>query len=196
MLIGLIAGAIIGAVIGGVVAYNKAVESGATGWELFGQTVLGVFTGAVIGGAIGAVIGAGIGIGAEIFAAGLSMFGAGLSGTGLVLSSGAVLGAGATMVAGIGTMVVGGGIAISSVALGAYVLSKIPYHGVPNSTIQQGGSTGFYDENGNLIKRRDTTGKPHFIKELNDYFLPHTHEYKWKIIDGIWRIIEKIVRPF
>ena len=117
LLIGLIAGAIIGAVIGGVVAYNKAVESGATGWELFGQTVLGVFTGAVIGGAIGAVIGAGIGIGAEIFAAGLSMFGAGLSGTGLVLSSGAVLGAGATMVAGIGTMVVGGGIVIGTIAV-------------------------------------------------------------------------------
>ena len=96
LLVGLIAGAIIGATIGGVVAYNNAVESGATGWKPFGQTVLGVFTGAVIGGAIGSVIGAGIGIGA-------------------------VLGAGATMVAGIGTMVVGGGIAISSVALGAYV---------------------------------------------------------------------------
>ena len=61
LLVGLIAGAIIGATIGGVVAYNNAVESGATGWDLVGQTVLGVFAGAVIGGAIGAAIGALVG---------------------------------------------------------------------------------------------------------------------------------------
>ncbi len=61
LLIGLIAGAIIGATIGGVVAYNNAVESGATGWDLFGQTLLGIFAGAVIGGAIGAAVGALVG---------------------------------------------------------------------------------------------------------------------------------------
>ncbi len=89
------------------------------------------------------------------------------------------------------------GVAGVGAIIGSLVLmAKMPYHGEPNSVIQQGGSTGYYDENGNLIKRRDTTGKPHFIKKYNDYFLPHTHEYKWKLIEGIWRIIEKIIHPY
>ena len=38
--------------------YKVASDSGATGWELFGWTMLGIFGGAVLGGAIGAAVGA------------------------------------------------------------------------------------------------------------------------------------------
>ncbi len=58
LLIGLIIGAIVGAAVGGAVAYKVASDNGATGWELFGWTLLGIFGGAVIGGAIGAAVGA------------------------------------------------------------------------------------------------------------------------------------------
>ncbi len=58
LLIGLIIGAVVGAAVGGAVAYKVASDSGATGWELFGWTMLGIFGGAVIGGAIGAAVGA------------------------------------------------------------------------------------------------------------------------------------------
>ena len=96
-------------------------------------------------------------------------------------------------------MVSNGAVAVIGV-LGLSIVSlmaKIPKQGgKPNSTITQGGSTGTYDSNGNLISRRDTTGKPHYIKELGDYFLPHTHIYEWKLIEGIWRIINKSVLPF
>ncbi|MCM1289488.1 MAG: hypothetical protein NC132_02410 [Corallococcus sp.] len=197
LLIGLLVGAVAGAVAGGVTAYNAAKDSGATGWELFGWTLLGVFGGAVIGGAFGALAGAGIGLGLGILGAGISALGAGLFG-GLAVVGGTVLSGAIAALAGIGLVIVGGGIIAGTLAaVGNVVLmAKIPYHGEPNSTIQQGGSTGEYDENGNLIKRRDTTGKPHYIKELQKYFLPHTHEYRWKLIDGIWRIIEKIIHPF
>ncbi|MCM1289490.1 MAG: RHS repeat-associated core domain-containing protein [Corallococcus sp.] len=76
LLIGLLVGAVAGAVAGGVTAYNAAKDSGATGWELFGWTLLGVFGGAVIGGAFGALAGAGIGLGLGILGAGISALGA------------------------------------------------------------------------------------------------------------------------
>lgn len=79
--------------------------------------------------------------------------------------------------------------------IGATIIYSIPKHGEPNSTITSGGSTGKYDENGNLIYRRDTTGKAHYIKEFNGYFLPHTHTYEWKIIKGIWHIVKHIIFP-
>ena len=58
LLIGLVVGTVVGAAIGGAVAYHVAQETGATGWELFGWTMLGIFGGALLGGAIGAGIGA------------------------------------------------------------------------------------------------------------------------------------------
>ena len=61
LIIGLIIGAVVGGTIGGIQAYNDATDSGATGWELVGQTALGALTGAVIGGTIGAAIGATVG---------------------------------------------------------------------------------------------------------------------------------------
>lgn len=30
----------------------------------------------------------------------------------------------------------------------------------------------------------DISGKPHYIKELGKYYLPHTHIYEWKFIKG------------
>ena len=188
IIIGLIAGAVIGGTIGGMIAYNNASASGATGWNLVGQTALGVLGGAVIGAAAGAIIGAGAwGISYAIGAIGTAF--ASLS------SGGALIGSLATG----GTVVSNGAVTIAEV-LGLTIIAlmaKIPMQGgKPNSTITQGGSTGTYDSNGNLISRRDTTGKPHYIKKLKDYFLPHTHIYEWKLIDGIWRIIGESVLPF
>ena len=53
----IIVGAAAGAVVGGYIAGDKASEAGATGWELFGWTLLGVVGGGVAGAAIGAVVG-------------------------------------------------------------------------------------------------------------------------------------------
>ncbi len=191
LLIGLIVGAVVGATVGGVVAYNVAKNNGAEGWDLVGQTLLGILGGAVIGGAVGAAIG-------YIAPAISSFLGTTFSFT--LPSLGALFGSSGAA-AGVLVTVTGAQILQGVAGVGAFIgslilMSKIPYHGEPNSVIQQGGSTGYYDENGNLIKRRDTTGKPHFIKKYNDYFLPHTHEYKWKLIEGIWRIIEKIIHPY
>ena len=58
IIIGLITGAAIGGTVGGVYAYNQALSAGITGWDLFGQTLLGVIGGALIGGAIGGLMGA------------------------------------------------------------------------------------------------------------------------------------------
>lgn len=46
----------IGATIGGVAAYNIAKKKGATGWALFGWTMLGIVGGGIIGGCIGYLI--------------------------------------------------------------------------------------------------------------------------------------------
>ena len=46
----------IGATIGGVAAYNIAKKKGATGWALFGWTMLGFVGGGIIGGCIGYLI--------------------------------------------------------------------------------------------------------------------------------------------
>ena len=179
IIIAMIAGAIAGGVAGGVYAYNQASLAGATGWSLFGQTMLGVFCGGILGAAIGGMIG---------FAA--PYIGAFLSSTFPLVAP--VMLDGAVGYAVIGTVTgaqiaVAGGVAISAI---------IDMHGEPNSTVKQGGSTGKYDENGNLISRQDTTGRSHFIKEYNGYFLPHTHVYKWRLIDGVWRIVQKIILPW
>ncbi|MCI8596725.1 MAG: RHS repeat-associated core domain-containing protein [Clostridia bacterium] len=73
-----IVGAAVGAAIGGVIAYNAAKNSGATGWELFGWTMAGIFGGAAIGGAIGAFVGyAAPAVGAFFGAGGLALVGGG-----------------------------------------------------------------------------------------------------------------------
>ena len=57
VIVGLIVGAVVGATIGGVVAYSLASNSGKTGWELAGWTILGILTGAVVGAILGAAVG-------------------------------------------------------------------------------------------------------------------------------------------
>ena len=102
---GLIAGAIIGGTAGGIVAYNLASETGATGWELVGWTILGIFGGTAAGGAIGAAIGAGVG--------GL------LSG---IFALGSVIGGGSTFaLIGGGTLSGAGSLAIASVSIGSAI---------------------------------------------------------------------------
>ena len=78
-------------------------------------------------------------------------------------------------------------------ALGLYSFSrnknnKIPMHGLPNSFIGKGNYEGQYDNNGNLIYRKDYG--------LHNGANPHTHVFNWEKIDGIWRIIKRYVLPF
>ena len=92
-IIALIVGAAVGAAVGGAVAYSVAKSNGATGWGLFGWTLLGMFGGAVIGGALGAAIGlAAPAIGAA-FSSALSTFSGFLSSSfilGMSASGGAI----------------------------------------------------------------------------------------------------------
>ena len=120
LIVGLIVGAVIGAAVGGKVAYDMAKESGATGWELFGWTVLGVFGGAVVGGAIGAAAGAVVGgIAAGVAALGSAIGGA-IGGTGaFALASGGVVAGGAAVAISIGGAVA---IGVSAGLVGLLVL--------------------------------------------------------------------------
>ena len=141
---------------------------------MLGGAVIGGVLGAAVGGLIGTIAPYVGGFLTSSFTFPLPALVAETVGVGAVTVSGAQI-------------VLAGGIVISAI---------IGMHGEPNSTVKQGGSTGKYDENGNLISRQDTTGKPHFIKEYGDYFLPHTHVYKWRLIDGVWRIVQKIILPW
>ena len=186
-------------VIGGTVAGVSAANDGAGGWELVGA----IATGALVGGAIGAAVGVGVGLAATGAAAALG--GGGAATTAGIMASG---GAGAAALSGMSSAAVTTGLSIVSVGalagvgvlsaglLGQYLFSKIPMHGTPNSTVSNNGSTGFYDENGNLFARQDTIGKPHYIKRLGNHFLPHTHIYLWDMVNGVWHIIMKFVLPF
>ena len=175
----IISGVILGAIDGGLNSTN-------TGWGLVGDILIGGVKGGLIAAAW-----------ALSFAGG-AMVGAGLGSVGgaLALAGGGIMGGGAvagmaTAIAGVGVIVVGG-----TIAQQLHILLSIDMHGKPNSTVVSGGSTGKYDENGNLVSRQDTTGKAHFIKELNGYYLPHTHTYEWKLINGIWRIVKKLILPW
>ena len=155
-----------------------------------------------MGGAIGAAAGALAATGAALISGGASMISSGLAAGGGMLAlagGGTAAGSGAAaVVAGVGAVALGGTLVLGGAAVGIAGLNalyKIDYQGKPNSTITSGGSTGTYDENGNLIARRDT-GHAHFIKELQAYYMPHTHRFKWKLINGIWRIIERWVLPY
>ena len=110
---GLIAGAIIGGTAGGIVAYNLAAETGSTGWELAGLTMLGVLGGAVLGGAVGTGIGAGIG--------GFAVLGGSIGGGSMfaLAGGGALSGAGALATVSAGTAA---GVGVGAGALGAGLL--------------------------------------------------------------------------
>lgn len=58
IIVGIIIGIVVGATVGGVVAYTVAKNNGASGWELFAWTLLGIIGGGLIGAALGAAIGA------------------------------------------------------------------------------------------------------------------------------------------
>lgn len=180
IVIGLIIGAIARAAVGGTIAGITASNNGATGWELFGWTMLGIVGGGIIGGAIGALIGAVA-----------PMIGSFL-GTPIFTSSFALAGGGTVTV----SVTAGEALALT----GAIVLfarsSNKNNHGAPNSFTSNGFSDRIYDENGNLIYRRDyNASKPHYIKGFG-YCSPHTHQFVWKLIDGVWRIIKEIILPF
>ena len=75
ILIGAAIGFVFGAIVGGSSAYNDAIASGATGWSLVGQTLLGGLGGGLIGAATGAVLGAGVWLSASVISA---TFGSGM----------------------------------------------------------------------------------------------------------------------
>lgn len=184
LLIGIVAGAAIGATVNGVQAY----KDGARGWEV----VSAVAKGAVVGGLIGAAAGAVAGAGAVLISSGMAALGGGLGAA--ALAGGGVVGGSAVVVGG-GAILAGGALTATGVVGGLLCLNvwfaKIPKHGEPNSTINQGGSTGQYDENGNLISRKDRRGRPHWIDGYG-YKLPHTHIFEWYKHGDIWRFIETI----
>ena len=172
ILAAIIIGAIVGAIIGATASGVSAANNGATGWELAGAIAEGALIGGLIGGAIGAVAG---------FAAGPT--------AGAFLSSSFAFGSGAAAVSVTGAQLATGAVIATGVGI---VFSKIPMHGDPNSFVQNGDSFGEYDENGNLKYRTDT-GHSHFIKELQDYFQPHTHHFTWRKVNGIWRFFKTVL---
>ena len=171
LLIGLIVGAIIGAIVGGVAAYSVAKDCDATGWELAGWTILGVFGGALIGGAIGAGLGAAAG---AIFPSINAALASSLSfSIPTLMNVGGMLAWGSTTVAvPVGALAAAGAVAVSaatgvglSVMFSRNANNNIPMNGNPGSTVTKGGSTGIYDQDGHLIYRHDTDHY-HFIKKL------------------------------
>ena len=164
-----ILGGVIGGTVGGVAMYNIAKNSGVEDAALILYTILGVLGGGAAGAALGA-------------AAGYLLGGTAVSG--------------AVAIAGGGTASVGATLAKAGACiLGLGILFSIDYHGKPNSTVGSGNSIGIYDNNGNLIYRKDLYGKPHYVEGYG-YMLPHTHVYQWKFIKGAWRIIKKFTLPF
>ena len=92
MLIGLLIGAAIGAVAGGYIAGEKASEAGATGWELFGWTLLGVVGGGIAGGAIGMAAGWAAPALSGLFSGSLALAGGGTVSTGVAVAEIGLLG--------------------------------------------------------------------------------------------------------
>lgn len=162
-----------GAAVGGVVAgtVNIATQAAEKGIENIniGSVATSTFGGAIVGAAVagGAAVAAGGSAGAAS----------------LALANG-----GSVTVSGISVLAKAGLLGLN------IVFSQIDYHGTPNSFVQNGGSFGQYYENGNLMYRTDTDHL-HFIKEIQQYFQPHTHHFKWDFIKGAWRIIGRWVTP-
>ena len=175
-LLGLLIGAIIGAAIGfGVGVYADYKDDGKifNGSISFGQYALLT----LVGGAVGALAGN--------FAPEIGAF----------LTKGFIF-KGLLLAGGDTTIVLTGGQVIAGVAALGILFATLPKMGGPkNGELYNNNSVGRYDENGNLIERTDFNGKPHYIKELGEYRLPHTHHYKWDYIKGVWRIIKKWLTP-
>ncbi len=181
ILIGLIIGALIGFGTAAYIDYSDDGEifNGSVEWyDYLGATILG------------GVIGAGIGIVGPQVCSFLSAFSAeefafggvlSISANGTVAMSAGIIITGAQILEGVGALV------------GVGIMYIIPKHGEPNTMIRDGGSYGEYDSNGNLSYRVDTTGRPHFIKSIGEYCLPHIHKFTWKLIDGVWRFIEEVL---
>ncbi len=169
------------AIYAGVTAY----QNGARGWDLVGAIAEGFLTGAVVGALIGALI-AGMIYAAPAVGSFLGksfMIGSYVTAAGelvaVTVTGAQIIAAGAVALAGLGIM-----------------FADLPMQGGPsNGTLSNGSSIGHYDEHGNLIERTDISGKPHFIKELGEYRLPHTHHYRWDFIKDAWRIIKKWITP-
>lgn len=164
------------AIYAGVTAYNN----GARGWDLFSAIAEGFLAGAVIGGIIGGLIAA------FIYSA---------PAIGSFLGSSFQIGAYATAAGElVAVTVTGVQIAVAGLAALAgmgIMFAELPKHGGPkNGTLSNDNSIGYYDGDGNLTERYDFKGKPHFIKELQEYRLPHTHHYRWRLVKGIWQRIK------
>ena len=182
---GIIIGIIIGAVVvgagvaiyAGVTAYNN----GYRGWDLVGAIGEGFIKGAIVGALLGALV--------AMFIYATPAIGSFLSSTftlgSFVTSSGAVV-----VITVTGAQIAAAG---AAAALGLGIMfAQLPMNGGPaNGTLSNETSIGQYDENGNLTERTDIAGRPHYIKELGDYYLPHTHHYRWEFIKDGWKIIKK-----
>ena len=189
--------AVIGLVLGGSILGIRAYQEGLRGWDL----ALNIGLGALFGGLVGAVFGAFIGLLLPFILAGGGMaagIGAGgaaaAAGSGSAVLAGAL--AGVVVVAGVGVMTKELA-ALQNVRLargkGGLPMQNGPKNGMlKNNT----GSTAWYDENGNQIKRVDTQGTPHFSKEYGRDLLPHVHIYEWEWIKGAWRIVKRLILPW
>ena len=189
--------AVIGLVLGGTILGIRAYQEGLRDWDL----ALNIGLGALFGGLVGAIFGAFIGLLLPFILAGGGMaagIGAGgaaaAAGSGSAVLAGAL--AGVVVVAGVGVMTKELA-ALENVRL---VRGKggLPMQNGPKNGMLQNdaGSTAWYDENGNQIKRLDTQGTPHFSKEYGRDLLPHVHVYEWEWIKGAWRIVKRFILPW
>ena len=182
LIVGAIAGATIGFATAAYIDYKDdgQIFNGSVKWyDYLGATILGGVIGAVVGVVAGGIAG-------MSFSISLPTFG--------LVNSGGALSIGIT---GSVTLTVSGTQILTGVGLaGLGIMAIIPKHGAPNTKIKDGGSFGEYDENGNLLYRVDTTGKPHYIKSEKRYALPHIHKFTWKLVNGVWRYIEEVLSYF
>jgi RHS repeat-associated protein len=200
LIVGLIAGVVVGGVAGGVTAHNIAAETGATGWELFGWTALGVFGGAIIGGSIGATVGVGLGV---LFSGAATL--------GTVIGSGGLIAlvGGGTLGGGTALATVSAGIAIGVGAIASLIGTGLVFMSKPNSgRIRYNDSTGkdpmtgkdfadkkaaneYYKSLKDPVKKanwkRWLKGKGWYGNHLNELiFLPLVGEWLRRMIAGEW----------
>ena len=188
--IALLIASIVGfAVLGGVAAGLTAYENRASGWSMFGSALLGT----LFGGAIGALAGLAMGfIGPAIGGLDAMMFGDVMAMSGAMALVGVLAQLG--VAAGAIYVTAAGATALGNIVFSRNPNNNIPMNGTPGSTVVQGGSTGIYDQDGHLIYRHDV-GHSHYIKEFNGSYDPHTHQFIWKRIKGVWRYIKRTL-PF
>ncbi len=171
----IIVGMIAGAIIVGTASGVAAAQNGASGWEIFGNVLLGM--------GIGVLLGAVIGLGVGLIGAGISSIGGALAGVGGEIFSLGAVGAGSVVVG--GAIVVSGGRLFVD-ALGVNVMfsrnpdNDFPMQGEPNSIRAKGESYGYYDNHGNLVARKD-------LGHMHNGQKPHIHKFKWWVWKCIWR---------